>query len=174
MKSTKKSLKIVLISAIALLFLPLKLIILNNNLVPINGVIKEVENSSTRIPYYKFRLFDDSTIYYNSGRGLLSNIKTDKEILYNGKNKEISFYISKVDFSKLNKGEEIKYIGLEKRNVLIDLYYHSISGLWNVVLGMLCIVMMALNTYAVYTYKKKVFEVFIIIYMLLGISMLML
>lgn len=174
MKSTKKSLKIVLISAIALLFLPLKLIILNNNLVPINGVIKEVENSSTRIPYYKFRLFDDSTIYYNSGRGLLSNIKTDKEILYNGKNKEISFYISKVDFSKLNKGEEIKYIGLEKRNVLIDLYYHSVSGLWNVVLGMLCIVMMALNTYAVYTYKKKVFEVFIIIYMLLGISMLML
>lgn len=174
MKSAKKSLKIVLISAIALLFLPLKLIILNNNLVPINGVIKEVENSSTRIPYYKFRLSDDSTIYYNSGRGLLSNIKTDKEILYNGKNKEISFYISKVDFSKLNKGEEIKYIGLEKRNVLIDLYYHSISGLWNVVLGMLCIVMMALNTYAVYTYKKKVFEVFIIIYMLLGISMLML
>ncbi|SKB39791.1 hypothetical protein SAMN05660841_00278 [Sphingobacterium nematocida] len=174
MKSTKKSLKIVLISAIALLFLPLKLIILNNNLVPINGVIKEVEKSSTRIPYYKFRLSDDSTIYYNSGRGLLSNIKTDKEVLYNGKNKEISFYISKVDFSKLNKGEEIKYIGLEKRNVLIDLYYHSISGLWNVVLGMLCIVMMALNTYAVYTYKKKVFEVFIIIYMLLGISMLML
>lgn len=174
MKSAKKSLKIVLISAIALLFLPLKLIILNNNLVPINGVIKEVEKSSTRIPYYKFRLSDDSTIYYNSGRGLLSNIKTDKEILYNGKNKEISFYISKVDFSKLNKGEEIKYIGLEKRNVLIDLYYHSVSGLWNVVLGMLCIVMMALNTYAVYTYKKKVFEVFIIIYMLLGISMLML
>lgn len=174
MKSTKKSLKIVLISAIALLFLPLKLIILNNNLVPINGVIKEVEKSSTRIPYYKFRLSDDSTIYYNSGRGLLSNIKTDKEILYNEKNKEISFYISKVDFSKLNKGEEIKYIGLEKRNVLIDLYYHSVSGLWNVVLGMLCIVMMALNTYAVYTYKKKVFEVFIIIYMLLGISMLML
>lgn len=174
MKSAKKSLKIVLISAIALLFLPLKLIILNNNLVPINGVIKEVEKSSTRIPYYKFRLSDDSTIYYNSGRGLLSNIKTDKEILYNEKNKEISFYISKVDFSKLNKGEEIKYIGLEKRNVLIDLYYHSVSGLWNIVLGMFCIVMMALNTYAVYTYKKKVFEVFIIIYMLLGISMLML
>lgn len=174
MKFDKKSLKIVLISVIGLLFLPIKLIILNNNLTPIQGTITEVQKSSTRVPYYKFRLSGDSTLYYNSGRGIISNIKNDRDILYNGKNKEISFYIDKKDLSNRNKGKEIQYIGLEKRNVLIDLYYHSVSGLWNFVFGMFCIVMMALNTYAVYTYKQKLFEIFIVIYLLLGISILML
>ncbi|KKO89198.1 hypothetical protein AAW12_24045 [Sphingobacterium sp. Ag1] len=171
MKLNKRSLKIVILSVIGLLFLPVKLFILKNDLKPISGVITEVKKSSTRVAYYKFKLAGDSSLYYNSGRGLLSNFKNDKETLYNRKDKVINFYINKKDLSAINKGREIKYMGLNNQNLWIDLYYHSVSALWNVVFGMLCIVMMALNTYAVYTYKHKLFEKFIILYLLLGIAM---
>ncbi|KUY30383.1 hypothetical protein [Elizabethkingia ursingii] len=174
MKFNKKYFRIILISLTGLLLIPFKLIILSNNLIPINGIITEVHKSSTRIPYYSFKLSKDSTIFYNSGTGILSNLKNDREILYSEKNKELSFYIDKGDLPKLNTGKEIKYIGLQKTNVLIDLYYHLVSGLWNFIFGMLCIIMMALNTYALYHYKNKVFEVLIIIYLFYGISMLML
>ncbi len=159
---------------VGILYVPLKLLILKSNLTPVQGLLTKVEKSYTRIPFYRFHLSNDPTLFYNSGTGFLSNLKNDKEILYKGMNKEITFFVNKKDISKTKKETDIQYIGLQKKNVLIDLYYYFFSGFWDVVFSILCILMMGLNLYALYTFKIKLFQIFTFIYLFYGILILLL
>lgn len=165
---------IIIVSIIGILYIPSKLMILKNSLVPIRGSIIEVTKSYTRVPFYKFRLSNHSNLFYNSGTGILSNLKDDKEILYTNINKEVDFFINKKDIPGLEKGEDIKYIGLQRKNVLIDMFYYQFSQLGKLPFFIFCILMMCLNVYGVYTFKIRIFELLIILYLVYGILILVL
>lgn len=169
-----KPVMIIIVSIIGILYVPSKLMILKNNLIPVKGTIVEVAKSYTRVPFYKFRLSNHSNLFYNSGTGLLSNLKDDKEILYTNVNKEIDFFINKTESSKLEKGEDIKYIGLQGKNVLIDMFYYQFSQLGKLPFFIFCILMMCLNVYGVYTFKIRIFEILIVLYLFYGILILVL
>lgn len=174
MNFNKKMTIIIIISIIGILYIPLRLVSLKNNLIPIQGSLIEVTKSSTRIPFYRFRLSDYPNIFYNSGTGFLSNLKSDKEILYKSVNKEITFFINRKDFSKLGKGDDVKYVGLQKKNVFIDLFYYDYSSFGKVFFSMFCILMMCLNLYGRYAFKTKIFEIFILFYLFYVILILIL
>lgn len=165
---------IIIVSIIGILYIPAKLMILKNSLIPIKGLVMEVTKSSTRIPFYKFRLSNHSNLFYNSGTGVLYKLKNDKEILYTSINKEIHFFISKADVSRLEEGKDVKYIGLQQKNVLIDLFYYKFSQLGKLPFFIFCILMMCLNTYGIYTFKIRIFEFLIILYLVYGILILVL
>jgi hypothetical protein len=174
MNSNIRFFVIIIVSVIGILYVPLKLIILNNNLTPIQGSLIEVKKSGTRIPFYRFRISDYSNIFYNGGTGLLSNFKSDREILYNKNNKKITFFISKSDTSRIKKGKDIKYIGLQKNNIHIDLFYYQFSQLGKLPFFIFCILMMCLNVYGTYAFKRRVFEVLILLYLFYEILILVL
>lgn len=165
---------IVLISIAGILYVPLKLIVLKSNLISINGTLTEVTKSFTRVPFYKFRIADYSNELYNSGTGVLSNLKDDKKILYNKNDKNITFFVNKKDFLKLKKGKDIQYIGLQKKNVFIDIFYYYFSQFGKLPFFIFCILMMCLNAYAIYTFKLKIFEFLIVVYLFYGILILVL
>ncbi|WP_294287576.1 hypothetical protein [uncultured Chryseobacterium sp.] len=174
MNFSSKPMMIIIVSMIGILYIPAKLMILKNSLIPIKGSVAEVNKSLTRIPFYKFRLSGHSNLFYNSGTGVLSNLKNDKEILYTNINREIDFFISKTDVLRLEKGKEVRYIGLQKKNVWIDLFYYQFSQLGKIPFFIFCILMMCLNTYGIYTFKLRIFEFMIISYLVYGILILIL
>lgn len=160
-----KSMMIIIFSIIGILYVPSKLMILNNDLIPVSGSVTEVKKSSTRIPFYRFRISNRSNLFYNSGTGLLSNLKNDKEVLYNNMNKEVGFFISKMDLPSIEKGKDINYIGLEKKNVLIDLFYYEFSQLGKLPFFFFGMLVTGFNAYGIYTFRKKIFELLAIFYL---------
>lgn len=160
-----KTLIIILISIIGILYVPFQIFYLKSQLVPIIEIITKVEKSHTRIPSYKFKTSNYQSVFYNSGTGFLSKFKNDKVLLYKGINKEITFYINENDFSKLDAGQNIKYIGLQKKNILIDLFYYYYSDFNKVFFSLIFLFIMCLNVYGLYIIKTKIFEYFLIIYL---------
>lgn len=169
-----KTFVIVLISIAGILYVPLKLILLKNNLVSINGVLTEVTKSFTRVPFYRFHIADYSNEFYNSGSGVLSNLKDDKKILFNKNYKNVTFFVNKEDLPDLKNGKDIQYIGLQKKNVFVDVFYYYFSQLGKIPFFIFCILMMCLNAYAIFTFKHKIFEFLLIAYLFYGILILVL
>lgn len=165
MKYNKRMLLIIIISVTGILYVPLRIVLLKNNITPISGLLTEVEKTYTRIPSYKFKTSNYQSVFYNSGKGFLSKFKNDKVLLYKGINKEITFYINEKDFSKLDAGQNIKYIGLQKKNILIDLFYYYYSDFNKVFFSLIFLFIMCLNVYGLYIIKTKIFEYFLIIYL---------
>ncbi|MGD1320660.1 hypothetical protein [Chryseobacterium sp. 2R14A] len=165
---------VIIISFVGILYIPFKLFVLKSNLVGISGKVTVVKKSFTRIPFYRFRITDYSNEFYNDGTGLLSNLKDDKKILYNTADKQITFFVNKNDLAKLEYKKDIQYIGLQKENVFIDIFYYYFSKFGKIPFFIFCILMMCLNAYAIYTFKSKIFEFLLIAYLLYGILILVL
>lgn len=165
---------IVVISIVGILYVPFKLIVLKKNLVDISGTVTDVKKSFTRVPFYSFRISESSNEFYNDGTGVLSNLKDDKKILYNRADKHITFFVNKNDLLNLEYRKDIQYIGLQKENVLIDIFYYYFSKFRKIPFFIFCILMMCLNAYAIYTFRLKIFEILIISYLFYGILILIL
>lgn len=170
----KATVIIILISVIGIIYLPFKIFYLKSKLIPIKEVIKNVEKSHTRIPYYKFKVQRNLVEYYNSGNGLLSFFKNDEKILKRNINNELKFYINKEYTRDLEKNNKIFYIGLHNEHVYIDIFYYYFTGLGKFLFFLFCILIMCLNLYGVYVIKNRIFEIFLMYYIFYSIIILIL
>lgn len=165
---------IIVISVIGILYVPVRLLILKNNLNPIQGTVKNVEKSSDRFSYYQFHIDQYPNTFYNSGTGLLSFFKDDEKILKFNIDREIRFYINSEDIEKLKKGEKVIYMGLQGKNIIIDIFYYHFSKLSKMPFFLFCILMMCLNFYGIFILKSKIFEILLTVYLFLGMLILIL
>ncbi|MGJ1197852.1 hypothetical protein ACR777_17160 [Sphingobacterium spiritivorum] len=168
----KNSLKLwtILLSVIGILYIPLTALYRYNNLVPVTGTVTELIKTRTRIPYYKFRLAEYDNMFYHPGRGTLTLFKDD---LLKSDN-PVEFYILKGDAGKLNKGEEILYMGFENKDIGIDVFYSITKpGLLIQFLTLIFyFTIMCLNACCAYRYREKWSERLIVLYFLFFILLM--
>lgn len=169
---TKTSIFIVLISVLGILFVPSKLILIKNSLVSVSETVKSFNKSATRIPYFQFNTYERNNLYLNSGNGILSFFKEDDEILKNNLNRKISFFLTKSDFNKKNENDELFYIGLQHKNVWIDVVYYFFTFPVKMIFVFFILLVMCLNAYGFYVIKNKRFEYFLKFYLLYFILIL--
>lgn len=155
---------IIILSVLGLLYVPLKMIILSHELTSIEGKLISMEKSRNRNPYFTFHLDNYSNLFYNEGNGTMSYFKDDEAVLKQNLNKNMSFFIHNDDFPKLNAREKIAYIGLQEKNIWIDLFYYHFSQLYKIPLIFFCIVMMIINFIGIRVYKNRIYEILLIIY----------
>jgi len=172
--NSKMKIFIIILSIIGISYIPVKLMFLKNNLSPIEGTIREVTKSTNRFAYYQFYIDHYPNVFYNSGTGVLSFFKSDERILKFNINRKIKFYINSEDIEKLKKGEEVIYIGLQDKNIIIDVFYYYFSKLNKIPFFLFCILMMCLNFYGISILKNKIFEILLTVYLFLGMLILIL
>lgn len=161
-------------SIIGILYVPLQILYVKNQLVPLEKVILNIEKSHTRIPYYKFNVQGSPIKYYNSGNGFLSFLKNDGKLLKENINENLDYYINKKDLSINENSKDIFYIGLNKKNVFIDIFYSHFTGFGKFLFFLFCIFIMCLNIYGIYIIKNKIFEIFLTFYIFYSIIILIL
>ncbi|WP_300670306.1 hypothetical protein [Soonwooa sp.] len=165
MKFSKTSIFIILISVLGIIYLPLKLIILKNNLIPITGNIVDVSRTYTKSVTYQFRIANYPNLFHSNTGGILSDFKNDKAILFKSLHKDITFFINKNDHKKLLEGKDIVYLGVDKDYLFVDLFNYYYSGFGAAFYAFLCLFMVTLNVFGIYTYKHKIFTILALIYL---------
>ena len=155
MKSNLKTITFIL-SFIGLTFLPITMLIQYNRLVPIEGILSEVNKSTNRISYFKFNLSGYKCTFENKGNGLLSLLKP--AIIYN--EKPVYFKILKDDLPFVNTYLKFTYIGFNGKHTLIDLYYCIVKPSLLIQIFLICctVVLFGLNFICHYRYKQIVFK----------------
>lgn len=110
---------VITLSILGILYIPLRMLITISSLKEIQGTIKEVYSSSTRIPYYTFTLNEYTCSFYNKGNGTLSLLKNAPE----AQKKTVSLMIKTDDTSLLQHKTSVFYFAFNQKNKLIDVYY---------------------------------------------------
>ncbi|SIT25112.1 hypothetical protein SAMN05421786_11452 [Chryseobacterium ureilyticum] len=110
---------VITLSILGVLYIPLRMLITTSSLKEIQGTIKEVRPSSTRIPYYTFTLNEYPCSFYNKGNGTLSLLKDAPET----QKKAVSLMIKNNDTSLLQHKTSVFYFAFNQKNKLIDVYY---------------------------------------------------
>ena len=171
MKSNLKTVTLIF-SFIGLTFLPITMLIQYNRLVPIEGVLSEVNKSTNRIPYFKFNLNGYKCTFENQGNGLLSLLKP--AIIYN--EKPVYFKILKDDLPFVNTYLKFSYIGFNGKHTLIDLYYCIIKPSLFIQIFLMCctIALAGLNFICLYSYKQRIFKRLMVAYLLFTFLLMLL
>lgn len=110
---------VITLSILGILYIPLRMLITTSSLKEIQGTIKEVHPSSTRIPYYTFTLNEYTCSFYNKGNGTLSLLKDTPE----AQKKTVSLMIKNNNTSLLQHKTSVFYFAFNQKNKLIDVYY---------------------------------------------------
>lgn len=154
MKLTLKTFTLIC-TFIGLLSIPITMFIQYQRLVPIEGVLSEVNKTSNRTPYFKFNLHGYNCTFINKGNGTLSYLKP--AIVYN--EAPVNFKILKYDLQFVNTYGKITYIGFGGKNTLIDLYYCITKpSLFIQIFLVFCgSILVVLNMICHYRYKQKIF-----------------
>ena len=154
MKSTLKNFTLIC-TFIGLLFIPITMFVQYHRLVPIEGVLSEVNKTSNRIPYYKFNLHGYNCTFINKGNGTLSYLKP--AIVYN--EEPVYFKVLKDELPFVDTYGKITYIGFGRKNTLIDLYYCITKpSLFIQLFLVFCgLILAVLNLFCHYRYKEKIF-----------------
>lgn len=157
---------LIILSIVGILYIPVRMIITASSLKEIQGTIKEVHPSSTRIPYYTFTLKEYPCSFYNKGNGTLSLLKTAPKAGENA----ISLMIKTDDISLIQHKTSVFYFAINQKNKLIDVYYSIIKPgvLIHFITLSFYFLILIFNTLAAYLYpEKNIFPGFIKLYLLI-------
>ena len=148
---------ILLFSFVAVLYIPVNIISTHKNLIEIRGTLKEIKKSRNRNPYFEFKLNEFPCTFHNPGNGTLNIFKNDIEMNVN----QVVFYIDKKAKDDLQSNSKIIYMGFNKKNLIIDVYYKIVrpNGLVHFLFIFSSFIILCVNVFCFYVYNKaRIFE----------------